>query len=169
VDNDQLTAYLYGDGTFLHKTAKSLRAVHTTYEAPAVSSAPAQCGYFSYQLDEIRKERYDDLKMCKLVDDTLFTQNNHSSGTVTRLKPFDPVVITSAVSPGDAIALCSGGIDSFEQDSEPLPWTYVATRIINVENAEYDFLRRNLLSFQKECALKNISHTKNLVVAAIVA
>lgn len=173
VDNGILTAHLYGDGMFFHKTEKSLRVVRAEFKVTmegVVRPAPA---YLSYYLDAPRKESYDALVGTKEVYDCIVSADQNESGieSGTNLlhKPFDPLVIQAPVAPGDMIAVCSDGINSFRNpDDTTVPWQQLVNDYVGFKNYEGVFVRRRMAAFQRKCQKQLVTHSDDISVAAIV-
>ncbi len=172
VDNGQLTALIYGDGVFLHKTAESVHAVHVEFKVPMEGVMRAAPAYLSYLLDTDRKASYDDLGGTKEINDCIIKPAGNDlvniSGSLVPHKPFDPVIITAPVAPGDIIAVCSDGINSFRHaDDTPVPWTDLVKEYVGFKNYEGVFVQRRMAAFRRKCQKDFISHTDDISVAAI--
>jgi hypothetical protein len=169
VDRGKLTAMMYGDGVFFHKTANSIRAIHVELKTPIEGTIRGAPDYLAYHLEELRRERYIALGGEKVANDCLFTPANTWAGTVTRKKPFDPILIEAPVAPGDVIALCSDGINSFRQpDDTQIAWEMMAKEFIGFKNFEGVFVKRRLTAFRRRCQKQLISHADDISIAAIV-
>jgi hypothetical protein len=105
VKGDKMTAYLYGNGTFIHKNHEHVRVVHVNSPQP---------DFLSYGLDEARKASYLAAQHGKNKEyyDCIL-QGHDESGSTISSRFLEPVVIQTPVQPGDVIYLCSDGIDSF--------------------------------------------------------
>jgi hypothetical protein len=174
VQDGRLTAYLYGDGVFFHKTAKTLRAIHVDFRIPmegVVKPAPA---YLSYHLEPQRRDNYKNLGGTKNVIDTLMSRDMETgewveSGTDKPMRPFDPVVIEAPVAAGDVIAVCSDGINSFrKQDDSEVDWRDVAEQFMGFKNFKGSFVRRRISAYLRDCHRDLTKHTDDVSVAAIV-
>lgn len=173
VDNGQLTALIYGDGVFLHKTAESVRAIHVEFKVPMNGVIRAAPAYLSYLLDPDRMAIYVDLGGVKEVNDCIIKPGGDNltniSGSLVPHKPFDPVIITAPVAPGDVIAVCSDGMNSFRHaDDTPVAWTDLVKEYVGFKNYEGVFVQRRMAAFRRKCQKEFISHTDDVSVAAIV-
>lgn len=112
VSGDKLTAYIYGNGTLIHKNHNHVRVVHANLPEP---------DFLSYHQDEVRKTSYltEHRTEAKAYYDCII-QNGNESGSQMPVKHLEPVVIESVVQPGDIIYLCSDGIDGFRDKHQGL-------------------------------------------------
>lgn len=172
VDDGKLTAYMYGDGVFFHRTTNSLRAIHVNFKVPihgVIRGAPA---YLSYYLDPERKENYENTGGVKEVYDCIIQPNGEKtdvSGTTTERKLFEPVVIEAPVGPGDLIAVCSDGINSFRHpDDTMIPWTDLIQDYVGFKNYEGVFVQRRMTAFERKCQKQLITHLDDISIAAII-
>lgn len=172
IDAGEMTAMLYGDGMFFHKTHESIRGCHIEYKIPMEGTLRPAPAYLSYFLDPDRKERYEDLGGVKEVNDCLIKTVDgcqEFSGTLIPHKPFDPIVIKAPVAPGDVIVLCSDGINSYRHaDDTPVDWRELVNDFVGFKNYEGVFVQRRMSALRHKCQKQLISHTDDISVAAIV-
>lgn len=159
VQGNNLKAYIYGDGVFLHKTTAGLHSVSVSFD----NNAPS---YLSYELDGNRKEGYLSLGGTKNVE-VKFPGDTKSK--VLGYSPFAPLVINSTVQPGDVIAVCSDGIHSFKDaESKSIDWTDLIEDFIGYKNFDAAFVKRRMAAFKRKCIKEGITHYDDISIATIV-
>jgi serine/threonine protein phosphatase PrpC len=161
VKDNNLRAYIYGDGVFFHKTATGLYAMHIEL----TSGAP---DYLSYNLDTERIAQYtaasDEKHGLKVVD----IQDENGTGKF-EYKPFSPVIVQRTVQPGDIVAVCSDGINSFRRsDNSEIPWLELAEEFIGFKSTAGVFVKRRLAAFKRKCEKDGWTHSDDISVAAII-
>lgn len=153
VKNDQLTAYIYGDGLFYHKAGDKVTTTHVSFSL----GAPA---YLSYNLDSGRLLAYKSMCGKKVVE---------TNGTVNIVEPFDPVIIKTTVLPGDVIGVCSDGINQFKKaDGEPIPWQSLLPEYFGYKTTEGVFVNRRISAFKRKCLKDQVSHLDDISVGTII-
>jgi hypothetical protein len=168
----RLTAYMYGDGAILHKSGNSVRAIHVDYQIPMEGELKAAPAYLSYYTDLARKTTYDELNGTKEVYDCLISSSGGLTavtGTPSVALPFDPVVISAPVAPGDVVAVCSDGIGSFRRaDNSQIDWHEMVSEFIGFKSYDGAFVRRRMNTLARRCSKKGLSHADDISVAAII-
>ena len=155
VQDNRCTAYLYGDGVFIHKTGAEVYFVHVHL----TSGAP---DYLSYSLDSKRKLAYD-----SMVDNKKIISTSHH-GQLDG-KPFEPFVITDNVREGDVIAVISDGINSFRKaDNTAMPWQELIEEFVGYKTFEGEFVIRRLSAFKRKCMKEGITHSDDISIASII-
>jgi Protein phosphatase 2C len=167
VYNDKLTAYIFGDGMFYHKSGPTARTVHIEFSVPKDGTERSMPDYLSYELDPQNKETYIELGGVKKVSDCIFN-GTKTSGTERPMRTFDPVVITAPVVKGDVISLCSDGINSFKEGGvREIPWQEMFPYFADFKHLNGVFVRRTLRALSRECAKKQWAHSDDISLAAI--
>lgn len=159
VQDKKLTAYLYGDGIFIHRRQG---AVLDARHIQLSSGAP---DYLSYSLEKARRESYD-----RLPDNQkeIVLRKDGAWETIFG-KPFTPVVIETLVEEGDVIALVSDGMNSFRKaDNSNLEWTDLIEEFTGFKTFEGQFVLRRLSAFKRKCLKDAWTHSDDISVAAIV-
>jgi hypothetical protein len=172
VAGNELTCHMYGDGVFFHKIGDSTRVVHINYKVPIEGGERGAPSYLSYFLEETRKQTYVDAGGSKTMFDGLFTLEKGKepamTGTTTEMKPFDPVVIKAVVAPGDVIAVCSDGINSFRKaNSESVMWQPIAAQYVDFKNLNGVFVQRRLSAMQLQFSKIGTTNRDDISMAAI--
>jgi hypothetical protein len=166
VKGKDFTAHMYGDGVFFHKTATTLRIVHVEFE----SNKPA---YLSYHLDKVRLKEYEDtvLESKRILDISLYLGADGARDAIeveTFVKPFEPVTFKGLVDPGDIIAVCSDGINSFKKaGTEEIPWSVMARDFVDFKTTPGVFVQRRLQWLKRQWTKDLISHYDDISMAAI--
>lgn len=168
VRDGRFSAFLYGDGVFFHRTKKNVRAVHVEFSVSIGGENRAAPAYLSYDLDKDRKDQYLALKGVKRVYDCTLDSSSEG-GTEYQTTPFDPLVFTGPVEPGDVIGVCSDGINSFiEGGVRNVAWQEMLPQFSAFKSFAGVFVRRRVTAMLRECAKKQITHSDDISVAAIV-
>ena len=155
VCENNLTAYLYGDGVFVHKSKKGVNTVHIHL----TSGAP---DYLSYHLDPLRRESYD-----KMEDNKKEVWTSYNG--IWDTKPFNPFIYNCPVEEGDVVAVISDGINSFrQQDNTPIDWQTLIGEFTGFKTTEGEFAARRISAFKRKCLKEGMVHTDDISVAAIV-
>ena len=158
VRNNNLTAYLFGDGVLIHKTKTSVNSIHIQLS----SGAP---DYLSYSLDAARMAAYKAMK-----------DNNKevviSANGVVRTQiyePFKPFIYDEIVEEGDVISLISDGINSFRKsDYTPIPWQDLVDEFTGFKTTEGEFVARRISAFKRKCLKEGITHSDDISIASII-
>jgi hypothetical protein len=161
VQDNKLTAVMYGDGVIIHRSKTESHLTHVTL----TSGAP---DYLSYHLDSARKDSYD-----KMGDNekevTICVANPAISCIVDKSQPFDPVIIERGVQEGDMIAVISDGINSFrKQDNTPIDWKELMEEFTGFKTTEGEFVKRRIGAFKRKCLKDNTTHSDDISIASIV-
>lgn len=157
VKGNDMTAYVYGDGVFFHKSQTGLYALRVELDTGAPD-------YLSYTLDPARKGQYDAIGGTKKVE----IQDENGKGYF-EYKPFSPVIVTRKVQAGDIVAVCSDGINSFRRaDNSPIAWLDLAEEFIGYKNFTGVFVKRRFAAFKKKCIKERWTHSDDISVASIV-
>lgn len=169
VDRGELTAMMFGDGMFFHRTGNggTVRAVRVDFKIPIDGNLEAAPDYPAYYLESLREQNYRALGGDKTVEDCLITKEG-SSGTLSVRKPFDPVIIKGPVMPGDVISLCSDGINSFRRaNREAIPWQDMVNDYIDFKSLPGVFVKRRFNFLQKRCKKEGLYHYDDISLASI--
>ena len=161
VKDNEVIAFIYGDGVFFHKSATGLYAMRVEL----TSGAP---DYLSYFLDPVRKQQYDKYSV---ADDEYkeITVYDGETRTVEKQAPFSSVVIQRNVQPGDIVVVCSDGIGSFRRaDNSSILWMDLAEEFIDFKNPTGVFAKRRLAAFKKKCIKEGWTHRDDISVSAII-
>ena len=161
VMNNEFTAYLYGDGVFVHKTKLGV----LTHHVHLTSGAP---DYLSYSLDQSRTESYNKLEDNRKEIVHRVNGELHQGGEFV-YTPFQPLVITGIAEEGDIIAVISDGINSFRKsDDTSLDWKDLVAEFTGFKNYEGEFVQRRLSAFKRKCIKDGMTHGDDISIAAIV-
>lgn len=162
VDEGVMRMVMYGDGVFLHKTKDGTHAIHVSF----TNNAPS---YLSYLLDNERKAGYiamggkKEVTNCMIVDEKVVTSG------LTTVAPFEPTTFEAKVGPGDVIALCSDGINSFRTVGfTNIEWVDLLDDYIGYKNFDGVFAKRRLAAFKRKCLKEGITHHDDISIATIV-
>lgn len=172
VKGNELKAYLYGDGVFVHKSATTLRMVHVSFE-PDSADNKTKPAYLSYYLDKVRLKEYEDIQVSKRVFDVSIyiggqTPSLDAIEAEEFVKPFDPVVIKTLAEPGDIVAVMSDGVNSFRQgDGSEMGWNDVVNEFVGFKTTTGVFVQRRLGFLMRQWAKEQISHYDDIGMAAI--
>lgn len=158
VKENVLTAYIYGDGVFFHKSSTGLYALRVELDTGAPD-------YLSYTIDPARKREYDTIgggtKKVEIHDE--------NGKGYFEYKPFSPVIVTRKVQAGDIVAVCSDGINSFRRaDDSSIEWLELAEEFIGYKTFSGIFVKRRFAAFKKKCLKEGWTHGDDISVAAIV-
>lgn len=159
VQDNKLTAYLYGDGVLVHKSNTSITTVHISL----TSGAP---DYLSYQLDPIRRQYYE-----KVEDNQKnITVTIAGKSIVTKGTPLIPYVMSNVpVEKGDIIAVISDGINSFRKaDSTPISYQELVDEFTGYKTLNGEFALRRIAAFKRKCLKEGTTHSDDISIAAIV-
>lgn len=162
VEENQLTARLFGDGVFIHKSGNDIYAInmHLTSGAP---------DYLSYHLDPQRFEMYKAMKANVKSIETFEIVNGSRSVTSGVTDPFVPITLKRDVKPGDIVAVISDGINSFRKsDSTDIDWTDLIEEFTGFKNSEGEFAIRRLAAFKRKCLKEGTTHYDDISVGAII-
>lgn len=155
VQNNTLSAYVYGDGVLVHRSKTGIKSVHIHL----TSGAP---DYLSYQLEPERMKGYGSLK-------DNYKEVWTSYNGIHDYKPFVPFVYESPVEEGDVIAMISDGINSFRKsDSTPIEWTELVDEFTAYKTTEGQFVQRRIGAFKRKCLKEGITHSDDISIASIV-
>jgi len=158
VHNNNLTAYLFGDGVLIHKTKTSVNSIHIQL----TSGAP---DYLSYSLAPARMECYKAMKDNKKE---VITSINYVI-TPEIYEPFYPFIYTCPVEEGDIIAVISDGINSFRKaDYTPIPWQDLIGEFTGFKTTEGEFVARRISAFKRKCLKEGITHSDDISIASII-
>jgi hypothetical protein len=162
VEENKLTARLFGDGVFIHKSGNDIYAInmHLTSGAP---------DYLSYHLDPQRLAMYKAMKANVKIIETfeIIDGNRNSTSGVT--DPLVPITLKRDVKPGDIVAVISDGINSFRKsDSTEIDWIDLIEEFIGFKNTEGEFAIRRLAAFKRKCLKEGTTHYDDISIAAIV-
>jgi hypothetical protein len=161
VQNGKFTTYIYGDGVFFHKSINGMYAMRVEL----TSGAP---DYLSYDLIPERKKEYIKFSLDDKETKEI-TVYDGEKRTVTNVAPFDPVVITREIIPGDSVAVCSDGIGSFRRaDNSSIPWNELAEEFVGFKSTPGVFVKRRMAAFKKQCVKDGWTHSDDISMAAIV-
>lgn len=169
VDRGELTAMMFGDGMFFHRTGAggTVRAVRVEFKIPINGEIQAAPDYPAYYLEQLREQNYRALGGEKIVEDLLITKEG-TSGTTSSKKPFDPVIIKGPVAPGDVISICSDGIGSFRRaNHEPIEWKAMVNEYIDFKSLPGVFVKRRFNFLQKRCKKEGLYHFDDISLASI--
>jgi hypothetical protein len=162
VDSGVMKMVMYGDGVFLHKTKDGIHAIHVSF----TNNAPS---YLSYLLDKNRQAGYiamggkKEVTNCMIVDGKVVTSNT------TAVSPFEPTTFESAVGPGDVIALCSDGINSFRTAGfTNIEWMDLLEDYIGYKNFDGVFVKRRMAAFKRKCLKEGTTFYDDISIASIV-
>lgn len=157
VKDNKATAYLYGDGVFVHKSGNDVYAVHVHL----TSGAP---DYLSYYLDSERIKAYRTVP--ENVKEVWATSGMVEPDHYT---PFTPVVINREVKEGDIVAVISDGINSFRKaDNTAIDWLDLVPEFTGYKTFEGEFVLRRIAAFKRKCLKEGITHSDDISVSAIV-
>lgn len=155
VKDKKLTAYIYGDGVFVHRKKDKINSVHVHL----TSGAP---DYLSYVLDPFRKKSYDGL-----VDNRKEVWTSYNG--IWDYKPFEPFIMQCPVEEGDVISVISDGINSFRSsDFTSIPWKELIDEFTSYKNFEGEFVQRRISAFKRKCLKEGISHSDDISIASII-
>ncbi len=158
VKENRATAYIYGDGVFFHKSRNGLYALRVELE----SGAP---DYLSYTLAPERKTQYE----ATLVGMKKVEIHDENGKGYFEYKPFAPVIALRDVEPGDIIAVCSDGINSFRKaDNTPISWLDLAEEFIGYKTTAGVFVKRRMAAFKRKCVKEGWTHSDDISIASIV-
>ena len=171
VKGNEAKSYFYGDGVFIHKSATTLRMTHVSFEpGPDDKTCPA---YLSYYLDKVRFKEYDDIQISKRIFDVSIyiegqTPTLDSIESEEFVRPFDPVVIKTIVDPGDIIAVCSNGVNSFRRsDSNIIEWQDIVNELVGFRSFENVFVQQRLNTLKELWKKEGITFYDDISMAAI--
>jgi hypothetical protein len=172
VRGNEAKAYLYGDGVFVHKSSTTLRMIHVSFEpGPDDKTCPA---YLSYYLDKVRLREYEDIQISKRIFDVSIyiggqTPPLDAIEIEEFVKPFAPAIINVIVEPGDIVAVCSDGVNSFrESDSSVIEWQGCVNEFVGFKSLEGVFVQRRLAALKRQWMKEQVSHYDDIAMAAIV-
>lgn len=174
IQSGVMTAYLYGDGVFFHKTRNSLRIVHVDFKVPMDGVERPAPAYLSYYLEDDKLEQYRRLGGTRTVWDSLISRDAETnewaeSGTDKATRPLDPLVVQAPVAPGDIIAVTSDGINTFRNpDDTQVDWRDVAEQFVGFKNFQGSFVRRRISAYLRQCHKNLVTHSDDISLAAIV-
>ena len=161
VDGDDLKAFLYGDGVFIHKSEAGLYALRVEL----TSGAP---DYLSYHLDYERRKLYDDYTEKEKETKQVYIMDEIGIGEFD-YPPFAPVVASRKVKRGDVIAVISDGIGSFRRPNDTtIPWTQLIEEFIGFKVTAGVFVKRRMAAFQRKCIKEGITHSDDISIASII-
>lgn len=173
VMDNKLTAFIYGDGVFIHKSEKGMKIIHVSYNIPMDDEIRGAPAYLSYHLSKSRKSSYDSLGGNKEVfttltgdktDDEMMIQHS----VIEKMNPFAPVEIYADVAPGDIIVFGSDGIDSFRNpDASAVGWQKLIPEYVGFKNTQGVFVQRRMAAFERHCQKEQLSHLDDISLAAI--
>jgi hypothetical protein len=156
VENNNLNAYMYGDGVIVHKKKLSTDIIHIEL----TSGAP---DYLSYQLDPARMELYKK----EFADSKKVVWTNYDG--IHDYEPFTPFVLQRDVEEGDVISVISDGINSFRKaDYTPIPWQDLIEEFTGFKNFEGEFVQRRIGAFKRKCLKEGITHSDDISIASII-
>lgn len=162
VEGDTLRVYMYGDGLFLHKTKDGIHAIHLSFD----NNAPS---YLSYWLDNKRKDGYLKMGGKKEIHNCILVDGKETTTNITKVDPFEPVVVDKKVEPGDVIAVCSDGVGSFKNSEyTPIPWQELVGEYIGYKGFEGAFAKRRFAAFRRKCQKEGITHHDDISIATMV-
>ena len=162
VEDNKVTARLYGDGVFVHKSGDDVYAInmHLTSGAP---------DYLSYHLDPQRLAIYKGVKGNVKTIETFEITNGTKTINNGVADPLIPVTLKRDVKPGDIIAVISDGINSFrESDNKEIDWTNLLEEFVGFKNFEGEFVIRRIAAFKRKCAKNGTTHSDDISISAIV-
>jgi hypothetical protein len=103
VNQGQMTAYLYGDGTFQHCVGDSVHDLAVRFLS---ASGWAEPDYLFLNLDPYLKNQYLNRMYTTSVSNSIARLTAHeTSGEVSNCCPFDKIEIHAPLLPGDSIVL----------------------------------------------------------------
>lgn len=169
VHKQKLTAFIYGDGVIIHKRANQVRACHIDYKVMMDGVEKPAPFYLSYYLNESNSRKYEKLPGRKIVYDGIREGNAPWVGGDIDTDKMKPFVFETGVEPGDVIAICSDGINTFRKpDNEPIPWLELVDDYTGFKTTEGVFARRRMNAFKRKCQKELITHSDDISIAAIV-
>lgn len=155
IRDNKITAMIFGDGVFIHRKKDAIELLHVTL----TSGAP---DYLSYRLDGNRMDSYN-----KLVDNRKVVWTNYN-GTWD-YKPHNPIIIERPVEPGDIVAVCSDGINSFKKhDGNAIAWLELVPEFTAFKTTEGEFVQRRIAAFKRKCIKDQTVHTDDISISSIV-
>lgn len=154
VINKNLTAYMFGDGVFVHRNKAGVKSVHVHL----TSGAP---DYLAYVIDKDRITAYD-----KLPDNRKEVWTSYDG--IHSYKPFVPFTYECPVEEGDTISLISDGINSFRRsDNEAIEWQELLDEFTGFKNFEGQFVLRRIAAFKRKFTKDNCHHLDDISIASI--
>lgn len=162
IENNILTARLYGDGVLIHKSGNDVYAVNISL----TSGAP---DYLSYDLNSSRMLSYEHINNnMKNIETYELIGGNGSLITVSG-EPLIPVTLTRPTKPGDIIAVISDGINSFRKsDNTKIGWIDLIEEFVGFKSTEGEFVQRRMTTFNRKNLKEGTVHYDDISISAIV-
>ena len=155
IHNKKVTACLYGDGVFIHKTKGVTKSVHIGLS----SGAP---DYLSYHLDDGRMKSYNAME-----DNKKEIWTNYEG--IIEGKPFTPFVYQCDADEGDVVAVITDGINSFRKsDNEPIDWKDLVNEFSGFKTTEGEFALRRISAFKRKCLKEGTTHSDDISISSII-
>lgn len=171
VTGGELTAYLWGDGVFVHRGKRTYFSSDPSIQAISIECSENAPDYLSYHLDETRRSNYVASGVSKIAKDSVSYSSGafDPKGTAFMPQPIlQPYIIKRPVSQGDIIALISDGIHSFTKgSSESIPMRDLVDEFTGFKNFEGTFAHRRLSAFRRKCAKEQVTHSDDISITAI--
>lgn len=168
VRENDYTVFMFGDGVFFHKSKEGIHTVNTSL----TSGAP---DYLSYYLNSDRKRRYDSLEEnLRIIQDTRGNLDDEIewSSLHTQIKsslPFEYTILRGTAEPGDIIAVCSDGINTYRKpDYSPISVEEMGREFLDYKNTVGVFVKRKMNALHRRFLKEGITHSDDVSISSII-